>query len=150
MCYQGSRILLNVLKVFYFSVKGDCQTLMDAKFPKSERLQKKREFQKVFDEGRKFTNKELHAFAMPNGTDSSRLGLVVGRKVGNAVRRNRIKRILREAFRLNKGLLSSGVDLVLIPRPGLTSPALSIIEDEFKKLLSKISRTSFSEKRQGE
>lgn len=112
---------------------------MDVRFPKSERLQKKKEFQRVFDEGRKFRNNELLVYAMPNGRNKSRLGLVVGKKVGNAVRRNRIKRILREAFRLNKELLGFGVDLILIPRPGLTSPKLSTIEDGFKRLLSRIS-----------
>ncbi len=112
---------------------------MDARFPKSKRLLKKNEFQKVFDEDRTFRNNELLVYAMPNGMDKSRIGLVVGKKVGNAVRRNRIKRILREAFRLNKGLLRFGVDLVLIPRPGLTSPTLSAIEDGFKRLLLRIS-----------
>ncbi len=112
---------------------------MNARFTKSERLLKKNEFQKVFDEGRTFRNNELLVYAMPNGMDKSRIGLVVGKKVGNAVRRNRIKRILREAFRLNKGLLRISVDIVLIPRPGLTSPMLSAIEDGFKRLLLRIS-----------
>jgi ribonuclease P protein component len=112
---------------------------MNTRFQKSERLVKRKEFQVVFDGGRKFRNNELLVFALPNGMDKSRLGLVVGKKVGNAVRRNRIKRILREAFRLNKGLLNPHIDLILIPRPGLKSPALSIIEDGFKKLLSRIS-----------
>lgn len=113
--------------------------IMNARFQKSERLVKRKEFQRVFDEGRKFRNNELLVYAMPNGMDKSRIGLVVGRKVGNAVKRNRIKRILREAFRLNKGLLNSGTDLIFIPRPGLTSPTLSTIEDGFRRLLSKIS-----------
>ena len=112
---------------------------MNARFTKSERLLKKKEFQRVFDEGRTFRNNELLVYALPNGMDKSRLGLVVGKKVGHAVRRNRIKRIIREAFRLNKGLLRFGVDIVLIPRPGLTSPKLSTIEDGFERLLSRIS-----------
>ena len=51
-------------------------------------------------------------------TDGSRLGLVVSRKVGNAVARNRTKRLVREWFRRGRGGVSEGFDLVVIARPG--------------------------------
>lgn len=128
-----------ILENFYRLFLAGGGLSMNVRFPKSERLLKKKEFQRVFDEGRTFRNNELLVYALPNGMDKSRLGLIVGKKAGNAVTRNRIKRILREAFRLNKGLLRAGIDLILIPRPGLTSPTLSTIEDGFKRLLSRIS-----------
>ncbi len=59
---------------------------------------------------------QLLLFGHENGLPHPRLGLSVSRKVGGAVVRNRWKRILREAFRLNQALLPPGVDMVVVPR----------------------------------
>jgi ribonuclease P protein component len=65
------------------------------------------------------------------GARPPRLGLVVGRKVGNAVQRNRIKRVCRECFRLWPDLLPSGVDLVVIARPGAHELDLASVRGEW-------------------
>jgi ribonuclease P protein component len=111
---------------------------MDQRFTKKERLLKRKEFQKVFDEGKVFSNDQTTVYALLNDDPVSRLGLVVGRKFGNSPKRNRFKRIFREAYRLNKGILSRGVDIIIIPRSGLTDLSLGAIEDKFKKVLSQI------------
>lgn len=59
----------------------------------------------------------LVIFAKPNGLASARLGLSVGRRVGMAVTRARIKRLLRESFRLERAGLPGGLDLVINVRP---------------------------------
>jgi len=112
---------------------------MDFKFTKQERIKKKKEFEKVFQEGKVIKNGKVVLYVMPNGLDVSRLGLVVSKKVGNAVRRNRVKRLLREVYRLNKHLLKTPVDIVAIPRYSLP-PDIKLlhIEPGFKKLLALI------------
>ncbi len=112
---------------------------MDQGFSKKERLLKRKEFQLVFDKGEKFRNNQLKVYALSNGNSVSRIGLVVGRKFGNSPKRNRFKRILREAYRLNKSLLNYGADIVVIPRPGLRELTLGAIEEGFKVILTQIS-----------
>ena len=111
---------------------------MDYGFSRKERLRKRKEFQLVFDKGKRYGNDQLKIYALSNGDPVSRLGLVVGRKFGNSPRRNRFKRILREAYRLNKSLLNNGADIVVIPRPGLTDLTLKAIEEKFKIILIQI------------
>ncbi len=111
---------------------------MDQRYTKKERLRKRREFQQVFDKGKRYGNYQVNIYALINDVSVSRLGLVVGKKFGNAPRRNRFKRIFREAFRLNKSILNNNVDIIVIPRPGLKDLTLRAIEDKFKRLLTQI------------
>jgi ribonuclease P protein component len=85
-------------------------------FPKSVRLRKRPEFLKVQDTGLKVSADCLLALALKNGTATTRLGLTVSSKVGNAVVRNRIRRRLREAFRARPALFPKGLDVVLVAR----------------------------------
>ena len=112
---------------------------MNFRFTKAEHLTRKKEFERVFDEGKIFKNNEVVLYVVPNDFQYSRLGLVVSKKVGNAPRRNRAKRLLREAYRLNKHLLKTHVDIIAIPRHPFSSDLkLSDVEDGFKKLLLQI------------
>lgn len=83
-------------------------------FKKSEKLCKKNDFDRVFNEGRVCRDGVLTLRLIPNQLEYSRLGAVVGSKrVKSAVKRNRLKRLIREAFRLSKSQLPKGMDIVL-------------------------------------
>ena len=111
---------------------------MDQRLTKHERLHLQREFDLVFQTGRVFAFREITVRVIANGLDRGRLGLSVGRRVGNAVRRNRVKRLLREAFRRNKGLLLAPCDMVIVPRSAWKDLTLGAIEPTMKSALAAI------------
>ena len=86
-------------------------------FPKSHHLRSPREFDAVYAAKTRETRGPVMVYAKPNGLDHPRLGLSVSRKVGIAVRRNRIRRLLREAIRLMQHDFPTGYDLVIVVRP---------------------------------
>jgi len=106
------------------------------RFRRVERLVRKGQFDAVFEEGVVFRSAAITVRARANGLGYSRLGLLVGRRCGGAVRRNRMKRLLRESFRRNRGMLSVGCDVVVIPRSGWRDLRLAGIEPVFREALS--------------
>jgi ribonuclease P protein component len=82
-----------------------------------ERLKDPRDFRRAFDRRRSESDQVLVVYGVDNGLEHSRLGISVARKkVRAASSRNRLKRLVREAFRLSKSDLPTGIDLVVIPR----------------------------------
>ncbi|MEA2707762.1 MAG: ribonuclease protein component [Phycisphaerales bacterium] len=86
-------------------------------FPKSKRVGGRVEFSAVFDAKVRRSRGPLTAYALPTTAKSARLGLSVSRRVGTAPRRNRIKRMLRESFRLMQHDFPRAYDLVIVVRP---------------------------------
>ena len=118
----------------------DVWVKMDRRFRAFEHVRLKREFDRVFREGRAFEFREISVRALPNGLPHPRLGLCVGKRHGNAVRRNRIKRLLREAYRLNRHELAVPCDLVIVPRASWRELTLAAIEPAFREALSRIGK----------
>jgi len=102
------------------------------------RLAGRRDFRRVFEEGRKFVGRNLNLWLLRTGSkEPARLGLSVSSKVGIAVRRNRLKRLVREAFRHNRQALAEGWDMVVYLRPGCRWQGLQEAKDDFMQLCRK-------------
>jgi len=86
-------------------------------FPRTHKLKTRLVFSAVFTPKVRETRGPLVMYGIPNDLNHPRLGIAIGRPVGNAVRRNRIKRLLREAFRHHQYDLPTGYDLVIVVRP---------------------------------
>jgi ribonuclease P protein component len=98
------------------------------RFPRRLRLRRRDEFKRLFRAGKRVGDQRLQVWAVPNDLEYSRFGLVVGRRHGNACRRNRIKRVLREAFRLCRAEMPVGLDIACAPRVGVDVKLAPMIE----------------------
>jgi ribonuclease P protein component len=107
-------------------------------FKKEDRILKRSEFLEFTRSGRKLQNSCFIAFIKPGRLDSSRLGITVTRKVGKAAKRNRIKRLVREYFRLNRQQLNQNWDINIVAKQkaaDLSSEKVySFLQDLFEKI----------------
>ena len=121
--------------------------------PKRRRLSRSGEFDRVYREGRSHASRHLVVYAFPRADDESdpRLGISVGRKLGGAVERNRIKRLLREAFWAGAGELTPGHDFVIVARPAAGELAREggepAIEQALRSVLAEAGLAGGSEER---
>lgn len=107
-------------------------------FPPSARLRRRAEFDRVFKEGERISGQGLACFILPrNGEAESRLGLAVSRKAGGAVARNRIKRRIREYFRLHRGAFARPVDLVVVAYKGAAEMSGRAVWREMSRMLAR-------------
>jgi len=107
--------------------------MSDNSFPKSHRLLTREQFDRVFAEKCSAADGHLIVYAANNDLEYPRLGLVVSKKIGNAVARNRWKRLLREAFRLSREQLPTSRDYVVLPRNNI-EPQLDPLRQSLAQL----------------
>jgi len=108
------------------------------RFTKASRVRRHGEFQRVFDLSLRAKGRYLTVLMAPNEAGTTRLGIVASRKLGDAVRRNRAKRLIRQIFRQTQSLpVRPGVDVVVIPRRELFDAAYSSLESDFRGTLER-------------
>ena len=94
----------------------------------SESLKRNHQFQFVYKYGKSYANKYLVMYVKENGLDKNRIGISVSKKVGNSVVRHRVTRLVRESYRLHESIFNSGLDIVIVARPGAASVGYNEIE----------------------
>ncbi len=110
-------------------------------FPRCRRILKSWHFRLLQSEGERLVTRRMVFLVRPNDVGYSRLGQIVSRKVGNAVVRNRVRRVVREVFRLHDDLALRPLDIVVIPRPALNKPAsFHDVAEEFSRFLDRYDR----------
>ncbi|MCK8816615.1 ribonuclease P protein component [Natroniella sulfidigena] len=104
---------------------------------KDGKLKKTHEFKRVYRRGNSVANRLLVLYVLATREPTRRVGYSVSKKIGKAVVRNRVKRVLKEAYRHNKDKLTTRLDLVLIARKPIVDASYQQIESAMNHLFRK-------------
>ncbi len=114
-------------------------------FPRAARLLKHADFDRVYKQGRRHFSPHMTVFylAQPAGDSpekNARIGFTVGRVLGGAVERNRIKRRLREAVRMRRSALESAADIVINPKKSIQTLEFAVVVEEVSRAFDTIAK----------
>lgn len=101
----------------------------------TDSLKNNRDFVNVYTSGKSYANKFLVIYTLKNNSDRNRLGISVSKKVGNSVVRHRLKRLIKESYRLHEKMFNSGLDIVVIARKGSDACDFAGIESALLHLM---------------
>ena len=101
-------------------------------------MKRNHEFQRLYHKGKSAASPYLALYCRKCKRDQNRLGFTVGKKVGCAVRRNRVRRRLREIYRLHEGELNQGYDIVVVARVKAVYAKYGQLEKSFLSLADKL------------
>ena len=102
--------------------------------PRSRILKKKKDFQAVYSRGKSYANRFLVLYVFRSKGFQGKVGFAAGKKLGNAVKRNRIKRLLRESYRMHQSEIEEGVSLLLVGRKAALAVKCQELEKAFLAL----------------
>ncbi|MFZ3054594.1 MAG: ribonuclease P protein component [Minisyncoccales bacterium] len=106
--------------------------------PKENRLKKEKEFEAVFKGGRTVKGNSIFLKYLANGTDKTKVGFVVSKKVSKlAVKRNKTKRRMREIVRLRKKEIKEGLSIIFIALPSINNAGYEEIKKDIESILNK-------------
>lgn len=109
-------------------------------FPRAARLLKHSDFDRVYKQGRRHFSSHMTVFFLRKPEGTARVGFTVGRVLGGAVERNRIKRRLREAVRLRRAALQGAVDVVINPKKSVLTVEFSMLVEEVSRAFDMITK----------
>lgn len=101
-------------------------------------LKENRDFRRLYGRGRSATSDCLVVYTLRNRFGTGRLGITVGVKLGHAVQRNRVKRLIREAYRLHRGELRPNMDVVIVARHRAVTASYQQVERAFLRCASQL------------
>jgi ribonuclease P protein component len=104
-------------------------------FPRASRLLRRAEYDAVYREGQRRASREFTVFLRANGMELSRFGWSIKKTLGNAVRRNRMRRRIREIIRLHRQEIAPGWDIVIHPRSNAGTAEYSALAEELLRLM---------------
>ncbi|MGL5692828.1 MAG: ribonuclease P protein component [Peptostreptococcaceae bacterium] len=108
-------------------------------FMRTQGLKKDSDFRKVYKHGKSFANKHLVMYILNNKSEDSRIGISVSKKVGKAITRNKVRRRMKEAYRLNiDENIKKGYDIVFIARVAIKDVSYQDVEKSMKHLVRKL------------
>jgi len=106
--------------------------------PPTARLLKHSDFERVYKQGRRHFSPHMTVFYLANSAGQARVGFTVGRALGGAVERNRIKRRLREAVRLRRSTIQQPLDIVINPKKSVLTLEFAVILEEIGRAFNTI------------
>jgi len=99
------------------------------------KIKENRDFRRAYNRGKSFVSPYIVVYVNKNRTGEKRLGITAGKKIGNAVKRNRAKRVIYSAFRACEELISPGYDFVIVARTRILSAKSTDVARSLEKIL---------------
>lgn len=114
---------------------------MDETFGPPERIRKNKEFVHIYKKGKRYRGKYFNLVYLSSASSSSRMAVVVSKKVGNAVKRNKFKRWIRTLFRRNKNLLENPLDIIIIVKKEILEASWLRLQEDYLTAIQSISES---------